>query len=145
MTGTYDALQIGEEFDTPSRAVEPADVATLIAVGGYTHPLFTDPAFAASTPLGRSPIPGEGVLHLMGGLVEQSGRFDDTVIALLGFSSVTFPSPAFAEDTLTVRVRVDGKQERSSGARGVLLMTWTCRNAAGNVVCEAAASMLFTR
>jgi acyl dehydratase len=145
VTGTFDLLQVGEQFVSPTRAVSDEDHARLVGIGGYTHPLFTDPSFAASTPLGRSPLPGQAVLLLMGGMVEQTDRFDDTVIALVGFEDVRFREPAFPGDVLRVEVIVSSKEERSGGARGLLGMTWRCLNDRDSVVVEARAQMLFRR
>jgi acyl dehydratase len=143
--GTYDDLAVGDRFDTPKHTVEEETVRTLIETGGYTHPIFTDPAFAAASGFGRTPLPGQAVLLLMGGLVEHSGRFDDSVIALTGFDEVRFVAPAFAGDTLRAEVEVLAKEPSRSGSRGVLVMAWRCVNGAGEPVAEATARMLFRR
>ncbi len=140
---TYHDLLVGSPFTTPSRLVDDVTVRTLISVGGYTHPLFTDPSFAAASTFGKTPLPGEGVLHLMGGLVEGSGRFDDTVIALISFQDVRFVAPAFAGDSLRVEVSVLSKEPRPDGKRGTLVMSWRCLNDRDEVVVEAVARMLF--
>jgi acyl dehydratase len=77
---TFDVLSDGETFLTPSRTLDDHTLRALIGLGGYTHPMFTDAEFAARTPFGRTVLPGEGVLHLMGGMVEQTGRFDETTM-----------------------------------------------------------------
>lgn len=61
---------------TPSREVTDELAAQLVGAGGYTHPLFhpDDPA--------DRPLPGQAVLLLMGGLVEQSGVLDHAVALL---------------------------------------------------------------
>ena len=142
---TYDDLAVGDAFDTPVRTIDEETVRTLIAAGGYTHPLFTDAAYAAASSFGRTPLPGEAILHIMGGLVEQSGRFDETVIALTGFDEVRFKAPAFAADTLLVAVEVVAKEQSANGSRGTLVMLWRCANDRGEIVCEALARMLFRR
>ena len=139
---TYQALNTGEVFTTPSRRLSEHDVRALTGLGGYTHPLFTDPDFAAASAFGRSPLPGQALLLLMGGLVERSGRFDESVIALIGLDGVRFRAPAFAGDTLDVQVRVMDKQPRPDGTRGVLVMSWECRNQEGTVLVVAEARML---
>ncbi|HEX9712009.1 MAG TPA: MaoC/PaaZ C-terminal domain-containing protein [Actinomycetota bacterium] len=139
--GTFSDVEVGESFSSPVRELTEDDVASLIRIGGYTHPLFTDPAFAAATRFGRTPMPGEGILHVMGGLAEQTGRFDDSVIALIGFEDVRFRAPAFAGDTLRLEIEVLGKEPK--GDRGVLIMAWRCLDARDQVVCEARARMLF--
>src|SRR5688500_15585695 len=92
--GTYDDLQEGQKFESPSRKLDDKLLRKLVDLGGDTHPLFTNPEFAKRTPIGRTPFPGEAVLLLMGGLLEQSGKFDETTIALVGFDEVSFRAPA---------------------------------------------------
>jgi acyl dehydratase len=142
---SYEDLSVGDSFETPSRAIDDETVRSLVAAGGYTHPLFTDAAYAAASPFGRTPLPGQAVLLIMGGLVEQSGRFDDTVIALTGLDDVRFLTPAFAGDTLHVSVGVAAKEPSGSGARGTLIMGWRCLNERDEPVVEATARMLFRR
>lgn len=139
--GTFDELSVGDTFTTPARAVTEDDLDALVRIGGYTHPLFTDRGFAAASRFGKRPLPGQAVLLLMGGLVEDSGRFDDTVIALRGFDEVRFRAPAFAGDVVTVTVEVVGKDDRDG--RGELVMAWRCENGGGDMVADARARMLF--
>ena len=141
--GTYDELSVGDRFSTPSVTIDDAMVKELIATGGYTHPLFTDPSYAAATTFGKTPLPGQAILLLLGGLVEQSGRFDETVVALIGIDSVEFLAPAFAGDTLTGEVEVLGKEPSASGKRGTVVMAWRCRNGHGQQLLESTTRMLF--
>ena len=143
--GTFDALEVGDVLRTPTHTVTDADVDDLVRVGGYTHPLFADAGYARRSPFGRRPLPGQAVLLLMGGLVEQTGAFDETVVALLGFRDVHFAAPAFAGDTIHVDIAVEEKSLKSEGRRGVLVMRWTARNDGDEVLVNATASMLFDR
>ena len=139
--GTYHDANPGDTFETPTVHVTDELAATLVNAGGYTHPLFTDPAFAAASPFGRTPVPGQAVLLLMGGLIEQSERFDDTVIALVGFDEVRFRAPLFAGDQMRVHAEVLHKE--SKGARGTVTYRWTARDADGEDLAIATARMLF--
>lgn len=143
--GTYDDLSVGDVFPTPERTLDDELVRGLIDTAGFTHPLFTDPRFAAASRFGRTPLPGQAILLLLGGLVEQSGRFDDSTIALTGFDEVRFLKPAFVGDTLRGSVEVVAKEPSSSGSRGTLVMTWWCMNDDGETVASATARMLFRR
>ncbi|HEX9776339.1 MAG TPA: MaoC/PaaZ C-terminal domain-containing protein [Actinomycetota bacterium] len=142
--GTYDDLAVGETFASAARELTEEDVDLLVRVGGYTHPLFTDPAFAAASTFGRRPLPGEAILHVMGGLVEQTGRFDDTVIALVGFDDVRFRGAAFAGDSINVEVEIVAKEGKPDD-RGLITMAWRCLGADGRPLVEATARMLFQR
>jgi acyl dehydratase len=142
--GTYEDLEEGERFESPSRKVDETLMRQLIQLGGYTHPLFTKPEFAKTTPLGRTPLPGEAVLLIMGGLLEQSGRFDETTIALVGFDEVHFKAPAFAGDEIRVLATVLSKKVSSSGAKGLVTFSWECLNSQGETLVETKAKMLFS-
>jgi len=140
---TFDELQVGDSFETAARAVTAHDADTMVQVGGYTHPLFADPAFAAASSFGKRPLPGQALLLLMGGLIEQSGRFDDTVIALLGFDEVNFRAPAFEGSTIRVRVEVLAKELVGGGKRGILTMAWSAIDQGQTVLVDAIARMMF--
>lgn len=142
---TFDALQLGDVIRTGTRTISEGDVDDLVRVGGYTHPLFADAAFARRSGFGRRPVPGQALLLLMGGLVEQTGRFDETAIALLGFKDVRFVAPAFAGDTVCVDIAVQAKHLKAEGRRGVLEMSWTARNGQDEILVNAVATMLFDR
>ncbi|HVL89315.1 MAG TPA: MaoC/PaaZ C-terminal domain-containing protein [Actinomycetota bacterium] len=140
---SFEAFAPGTSFTTPSLHIDESDAAELIRIGGYVHPLFTDPTYAADSVFGRSPLPGEAVLHAMGGLAERSGRFDESVVALLGFDAVRFHAPAFPGDTLHMSVEVIRREARPNGKRGEVVMAWRCRNERGELLCDATARMLF--
>ena len=143
MGGSYARLAHGESFTTGKRTLDAGLVRALIAMGGYTHPLFTDSSYLAKTPFDRTPLPGQAVLLLMGGLVEGTGRLDETTIALLGFDAVRFDAPAFVDDTIHVEVTVLGKQPTASGERGVVTFRWRCVNQQDVTLVDATARMLF--
>jgi acyl dehydratase len=105
--------------ETPRRRVTAELVREVVEVGGYTHPLFrpADPAAAAEVPL-----PGQGVLLLAGGLVEQSGLLGDAV-AMLGMEQVSFAAMVRAGDEIRVRL-TPGAQRRSRSGRTVQEFDW---------------------
>ena len=141
--GSYQALAVGETFRSATRVLDAGLVDSLVGLGGYTHPLFTDPAYLATTPFERMPVPGEAVLLLMGGLVEGTGRLDETTIALLRFDAVAFEAPAFVDDTIHVDVTVLGKEPSASGRRGVLVMQWRCVAQDNRTLIDTTTRMLF--
>ncbi|MFN2614254.1 MAG: MaoC family dehydratase [Actinomycetota bacterium] len=144
MAVSFEAFTPGASFDSPERLVDDAMIRDAVRLGGYTHPLFTDPAYAARSALGARPLPGEAVLLLMGGLAEQTERFGEDVIALTGFDDVRFHRPVVAGDVVKLRVEVAERTEPEPG-RGAVAMRWTFARADGTVVCTAIARMLFAR
>jgi acyl dehydratase len=141
--GSFDDLAVGATFASGARHLDAQLVTSLVGLGGYTHPLFTDPAHLATTSFERVPVPGEAVLLLMGGLVEATGRLDETTIALLGFDEVNFVSPAFVDDAIHVEVTVVDKKPSASGQRGVMVLRWRCLDQDDELLVDATARMLF--
>jgi len=109
-----------------------------VHLGGFTHPLFTRPAEVRLQ--GGSPLPGQAVLLLMAGLVEQSGRMDDA-IALLGMSDVRFRRPVSPGSRMHVRVDVIAHVPRPGG-RTIREMRWTALDGDGSVLADAAVQLL---
>lgn len=141
--GTFERFAVGDVIGSPVRALAEADVEQIVSVGGYTHPLFTDPAYAAASRFGRRPVPGQGVLLVMGGLAEQTDVFDATTIGLVGLDDVRFLAPAFAGDTVRLRLEILAKEQPKPG-RGLLVMAWRCARVDGTALVEATARMLFS-
>jgi acyl dehydratase len=113
-------------------------VRSLVTMGGYVHPLFT----LAESDTGGPPLPGEAVLLLMGGLVEQAGVADDAV-AMLEMKSARFSSMLRAGSTLRVLVSV--AQERVTAGGSVLRnYLWTALDA-DELVAEVEVVMLMSR
>jgi acyl dehydratase len=139
----FEELTIGACFRAAEVTVT-ADLATAaMQLGGYTHPLFTDPAYVReSSPFPSPPVAGELVLLLCGGLAEQSEVHDEHTVALLGFDDVRFPAPAFHGDALTLEMEVVELVPSAAGGRGVAAFRWTCAKQDGQVVAVATARFL---
>ncbi|GAA1793926.1 hypothetical protein [Actinomadura chokoriensis] len=120
---------------TPAIEITQPLIDSLIALGGYTHPLFT--------PGTGAPMPGQAVLLLMGGLVEQSGLLDHA-IALLELREVRFLQMLKADTTLHVEL-TPGKTDQTSTGKQIQHYTWTAINAAGTKILKAQALMLTHR
>lgn len=104
----------------------------LVRLGGYTHPLFANRAADndSSTDSDR-PMPGQGVLLLMGGLVEQSGQLDGAV-ALLEMRAVRFHRKITAGTRLHVKID-RGAKSVTPGGRPLAEFTWTAVDCDGPV------------
>lgn len=142
--GAWDTLDVGRRIRTPGRTVSEGVAGTLIALGGYTHPMFNDAEYVRErTPFGRIPLPGEVTLLFMGGLAEQVGVFDETVIALVGMTDLRFERPAFPGDTLALEMEVVEKRPSARGARGAVTFQWNCLNQRGERILSARVTLLF--
>ena len=139
-------LPEGTEIESPPLPVTEELVEALVRLGGYVHPLFTDPEYVrTSSPLPARPLPGAAVLHLMGGLAEQCEVLDGSVLALVGFEDVRFRSPALAGDVLRLRLRIGDTEPTGRAGREHLRLGWSMEREDGTVVAEAGARMLVAR
>ncbi len=102
----------------PAVEVTPELIDDLVRLGGYTHPLFAEASANSDRPL-----PGQGVLLLIGGLVEQSGQLDDAV-ALLEMSRVRFHRMVTAGTRLHVEIE-RGIERLTPGGRRLAEFTWS--------------------
>ncbi len=120
---------------------------TLVERGGFVHPLFTDPDYVRDhSPLPERPLPGTALLHLMGGLAEQSGVLDGTVLALLGFGQVAFEAPALVGDRVRLDLGIGTLAPTSKAGREVLTLRWQAvRDGDDTVLARAEARMLVRR
>jgi acyl dehydratase len=94
------------------------DLELLVDVGGYVHPLFTHPTES-------TPFPGQALLLVCGGLVEQTPGLPSDILALVELTQVRFLS--MATPPLSVRVRLDLHEARPTSRPDRVLhpMTWT--------------------
>jgi len=120
--------------ETAAVDITEAVIADLVRLGGYTHPLFTG---TSGQPV---PLPGQGVLLLMGGLVERSGHLDHAV-ALVELRRVRFAKMALPGSTLRVAIEEQDSATTSSG-KLLTVYRWTALDGSGETVAEAEAVML---
>ena len=143
MPGSFDRLRVGERFVTPTLTIDPVRAREVIAWAVYVHPLFTDPDIPARAGITGSPVPGEMVLLLLGGLAEQTGVFDDTTLALVELEKVRFMSVAVLGDTVHLEMLVTKRALSPSRRRGFVTIKWTCLNQRSEMVLEAEALFAF--
>lgn len=108
-------------------------VTTLLEAAGFVHPLF-----AASNP--SRPLPGQGVLLLMGGMLERSGALDHA-IAMVGLEEVRFRTMVRAGDAIRAVLELRDARTTSGGSR---IETFGCdvHNQRDEVVLQATVQML---
>ena len=103
---------------SPWRELTLHDLKALVDIGGYVHPLFVNPDET-------TPFPGQALLLISGGLVEQTDGLPDSIIALVELTEVRFLS--MVTPTTKVRVRLDLHPVRHTSRPDRILhpMTWT--------------------
>ncbi|GGO66575.1 hypothetical protein [Nonomuraea cavernae] len=130
---------MSETFSTPSVEVTQPLIDGLVGLGGYTHPLFNPAAGELSQGI-RAPMPGQGVLLLAGGLVEQSGLLDDA-IALVELREVRFLKMLRAGTTLRVDL-TPGESGQTRSGKILRHYRWSAVDGHGDQILEATAVML---
>lgn len=146
MSGKYfEDFNIGDKFVTPGRTVTEGAIATMVGLGGFVHPLFNDEEYAKTTIFGGRIAPGRLTLFFMGGLEEQLGIYEGTLVALVGLDKIRFRAPVRPGDTLRVEMEVTDKKESSKPDRGLIVHKSICRNQRGETVAETEASHLVKR
>ena len=136
--GWAEVVEVSSELVTPAVEVTADLVHQLIGLGGYTHRLFQGDG-AREDP----PLPGQAVLLLMGGLVEQSGALDDAT-ALLELRRVRFRRMVTSGTSLRVRLSAGAETTTTSG-KLLREYGWTAVDGAGETLVQAEVLMLMGR
>lgn len=141
----FEEFNMGDKFVTPGKTITEGAITMMVGLAGFVIPLFNDEEYAKTTIFGGRIAPGRLTLFVMGGLVEQTGLFEDTVIALVGINNVRVRNPLRAGDTIRVEMEITGKKETSRPDRGIIVHKELCQNQRGEIVAEAEVSHLMKR
>jgi acyl dehydratase len=134
----YEELTVGTVVrHAVTRTVTETDNVLFTTMTMNPQPLHLDADFAARTQFGRPLVNSLFTLALMVGISVPELTLGTTV-ANLGFSTVEFPAPVFAGDTIAAVTEVIAA--RLSGSRpdvGIVTFRHTARNQKGEIVCRA--------
>lgn len=134
---------LGARLTTPGIELTEPMRARLVSTGGFTHPLFTDPEIAEGpSPFAGRPFPGQALLLVLGGLVEQTGVFDDIAVALIGYDAVRFRSPAYPGDTVLADLEVWRIQPMPNPRRMTLVLDCAARTTEGRALATFTMNLL---
>jgi acyl dehydratase len=133
----FDEIVIGERFRTPSRIISEQDIRAFCTLTGDHHPLHTDSAYARSKGFPGIIVHGLLCLSVMEGLKTQSGLYEHTSVASLGWEQVKFHAPVIADDVVYVEFGFDAKRPSSKGGRGVVTESVQLINQNGRMVVSA--------
>jgi acyl dehydratase len=75
-------------------------------------------------------------LSMMTGLLDRTGLFDGSVVAMLGIRDWRFKAPIFVGDTLHFEMEIVSKRLTSKGDRGIVDRKFGLINQRGEVVQE---------
>ena len=141
----YDDFRIGDKFTTPRKTVTEAMINIMVGLGGFVAPLFNDAEYARTTSFGSCIAPGRMTLFLMGGLEEQIGIYEESLVALVGLDGVKFKGPLRAGDTIRVELEIVAVRETSRPESGLVTHKSRCFNQRDELIVEAEASHLLKK
>ena len=142
--GLYlDEIEVGAVYrHAPGRTVTESDNVLFTTLTMNTQSLHLDAHWAATQPFGRPLMNSMFTLStLVGASVAQLTQ--GTIVANLGFETVSFPHPLFPGDTLSSESEILEKRPSSSRpGQGILKIRHRGRNQDGTVVAECVRSVM---
>jgi acyl dehydratase len=139
----FDDLEIGQEWESPERAVSEEDIRIFAELTGDRAAIHLDEEYAKTTPFQRRIAHGLLGLALTSGLTNGAPPVQTQVFVSL--REWHFRAPIFIGDTIRVRTRVLEKELRGRGRRGLVGWGITVVNQAGRVVQEGTSTTLVER
>jgi acyl dehydratase len=128
-----------------TRTVTEADNVLFCSLTMNTQPLHLDAEYAARSPFGQRIVNGLYTLALAVG-ISVPDLTEGTLVANLGYESVSNPLPVFHGDTLRVESEIlEARPSRSKPDRGVVRLRHRAFNQRGEVVLLAERSVLILR
>ncbi len=127
-------LCAGDTFVSAARTITESDVVAFAGLSGDFNPIHTDVEFAATTPYGQRVVYGLLGLSILTGLLDRTGLFSGSAIAMLGIRDWTFRGPLFIGDTVKFRLTIVDVRRTSSGDRGVVQRYFELLNQRDEVV-----------
>lgn len=132
----YEDLTEGQTFTSPARTVTETDLVSFAMLSGDWNAIHTDEEFARETFYGKRIVHGLFGLSMMTGLLDRTGLFGGSAIAMLGISDWQFKAPIFVDDTLHFEMEIVSKRLTGGGDRGIIDRKFSLINQSGEVVQE---------
>jgi acyl dehydratase len=127
-------LHAGDVFTGPARTITEADVIGFAGLSGDFNPIHTDAEFAKETPYGQRVVYGLLGMSIMTGLLDRTGLFSGSAIAMLGIREWEFVAPIFIGDTVHFRLTIADVRRIRAGDRGVVQRYFELVNQRDDVV-----------
>ena len=140
----FEDFVIDEEIVSGARTVTEADVVNFACLSGDFHPQHMNKEFAGKGPPGERIAHGLLVLSMATGLLNQTGVFEGTSIAILEVTARFVNAVKFG-DTIRAIQKIVGKKETSKPDRGVLSTRITVLNQDDQTILEADLVVLLFR
>src|SRR5258705_12499977 len=88
-------LTAGDVFVSAARTITESDVVAFAGLSGDFNPIHTDVEFATDSPYGQRVVYGLLGLSMLTGLLDRTGLFSGSAIAMLGIRDWQFCGPLF--------------------------------------------------
>ncbi len=137
----FDEFQLGDRFETDSRAISLADVAEFAELTGDHNPLHLDEEFAAATRFGQRVVHGMLTLSVIGGL--RYPLNGDRLVCLYGIDKIRMVRPVLIGDAVRVEGEVAALTPKDAG--GVVTFAEEVVNQRGERVSIFERSALYRR
>ena len=141
---SFEEFDVDEEIVSGARTVTEADVVNFAHLSGDFQPEHMDEEYARKGPIGARVAHGLLVLSIATGLLNQTGAFKGTSIAILEVT-VRFLKAVKFGDTVRAIQKIVGKKETSKLDRGVLTTRITILNQDDRTILEADLVILLYR
>jgi acyl dehydratase len=141
---TFDEYAVYEEIVSGTRVVTEADVIDFARLSGDFQPEHMNEEFARKGPMGARVAHGLLVLSMATGLLNQTGPFEGTSIAILEVTARFAKAVKFG-DTIRAIQKIVEKKETSKPDRGVLTTHITVLNQDDQTILEADLVILLYR
>ena len=132
----YEDLAEGQTFTSPARTVTETDLVSFAMLSGDWNAIHTDEEYARETLYGKRVVHGLFGLSMMTGLLDRTGLFGGSAIAMLGIKDWQFTAPIFVGDTLHFEMEIVSKRLTSGRDRGIIDRKFSLINQRGEVVQE---------
>lgn len=138
----FSEFSVGQVFESPTRAVNEADVMQFAELSGDFNPLHVDAEFAAKTPFGQRVAHGMLAASISTGLGQDTGIFKGTTLALME-QSFRYKAPLFFGESIRLRLEVQQTRPSSKGGKGVVTFSANVLKGEDTVVVEGSWVVMF--
>lgn len=129
----FEDFKVGDVFRSAGRTVTEADLVIFGGLTGDITSLHLDAEHAAQTQFGQRIAHGALVFSLSVGLMTQTVRMHESIIAYYGIDKLRFTKPTFIGDTIHLSKKVVALEAKGED-RGVVTFEAEIRNQRGEVV-----------
>jgi acyl dehydratase len=113
-------LAVGQEFETARRTITETDLVTFAMLSSDWNAIHTDALATKDSRFGGRIVHGALGLTIATGLLQRTGMFEGSAVALLGLSEWVFAKPLYVGDTVFTRMRIAAVRPTGDGKRGVI-------------------------